>query len=142
MIEVSKLHKMLKLESETAAAFDKMSKPEQQAYIKAHPASKYAHGGTSSVQSDATKFSKLAKKHGYYSILHDDLAKKYSKSNRGRAVDHSAVSDRFARSSKHYNQAAEAHNDGLPEEVKDHVKEARRHARIARSYMPGLEGPM
>jgi hypothetical protein len=44
MIEVSKLHKMLKLESETAAAFADMTAKEQQAYIKAHPSSKYAHG--------------------------------------------------------------------------------------------------
>jgi hypothetical protein len=45
MIEVSKLHKMLKLESETAASFKDLNKKEQQAYIKAHPGSKYASGG-------------------------------------------------------------------------------------------------
>jgi hypothetical protein len=51
MIEVSKLHKMLDLESETAAAFKDLNPKEQQAYIKAHPASKYARGGKSASKS-------------------------------------------------------------------------------------------
>lgn len=52
MIEIAKLERMLKTETAADAWWDGLSKKEQQAYIKAHPRSRYAkHSGPMLVDS-------------------------------------------------------------------------------------------
>jgi hypothetical protein len=67
-IRVDALHHMLKMEAAAAGWFERMTKTEQKAYVKAHPRSKYAKTGSkTAIKPKAPR--------GANPILHDHLIK-------------------------------------------------------------------